>query len=607
MPITEYIKRRFLPEITSAIHTRVIGKLKEKASESDEDWIVKSKYLPSILKIEVVPYYEDYQQVRLIIKTRSKTNVELQNAVITENKEIYAKHQLEYLLDFRNEVKLVFISIGAQQVIKFDKEKQLAPDLLPYLYKEQYEQTAERFLKAFYPEVSCKTMPIDPQVALDKLGLQSKAECLSHDGSILGKTNFKMGLTKVYDNKYKRYKEMTVAEDTVLYDSSGRHKHSKNITVIHEAYHHFDHKPHIIIKEFLRNQKDYISFEDDFKDSIKWLEHQAKVIPPRILMPELVFQEMTMYFLQKQAESTKYTGFLEMLRRVIEQLADYFQVSKQAARIRLIELGYTEARGIFDYVDGRYVADYGFGKNRLKLNETLTISKAQLAQLYLSNAEFRELLDSGKYVYVDSHVVLNHPDIVWTILDNYKWLTEKALFSLERYALIFTIRKTSDQFLDDESVLYRLYSSSYSFETTFNKGIQLATPDRQNEVLMEQLEREAELRRQLPSDFVECMKMVKKWQDCTYAEIAEAIDCDQKKVERLFRDESGNFQLFILVMVYLQLPTDIVKKIYEESRYRVDTRNPDHLIYNLVMNTFQGKSVDYTKKFFLENNISLTY
>ncbi|MCS4487559.1 hypothetical protein [Streptococcus sciuri] len=87
MPITEYIKRRFLPEIISEIQTRVIGKLKEKASESDEDWIVKSKYLPSILKIKMVPYYEDCQQVRLIIKTKSKTNVELQNAVITKNLE----------------------------------------------------------------------------------------------------------------------------------------------------------------------------------------------------------------------------------------------------------------------------------------------------------------------------------------------------------------------------------------------------------------------------------------------------------------------------------------------------------------------------------------
>lgn len=608
MPITQYVKRRYLSDITTRVNDRVQHIILH-GNHGDKRTIQNLSAAPSTIhRIKVVPFSYEYHQIKLLVDVKAKTIVETVIDNESFRKEIVSNHQLEYILDFRGEERLDFINIGPIKPIDFDKEKQLANDLLPYLYKEQYESTAERFLEEFYPNSLKTPMPIFPEVALEKMGMKVVEDNLSHDSSILGKTHFKSGNTLVYDRACQEYKEIFVSENTVLYESPRTAKGNSNLTLAHEAYHIFDHKPHIIIKEYLSKETDYKTFERDFSCSTKWLEQQAQVIPPRILMPKNPFLIKALEYIQELTISHTSIGFLEILRKTIEKLSDFFSVSKQSVRIRLIELGYPEARGVFEYVDGRYLSDYAFNTERLKPYETLTISKKQLGQLYISNESFREKIDSGRYKYINSHVVLNRSDLIMRAL-GMEFLTDKALQNLDSYALVFSIKKSDGNFTkgSDDFVLYRLYSSSFSLERSFKDGAQYSDSARQDTLLLEQLERESKLLKSLPNDFAACMKLVREWQKCTYDEIAEAIDCDKKKVERLFRDETGNLQLFILIMVYLQLPADVIKHILSLSRYRLNECSKEQLLYKLIINSFQGQSVEYTKDFLLEHEIILTY
>ena len=40
---------------------------------------------------------------------------------------------------------------------------------------------------------------------------------------------------------------------------------------------------------------------------------------------------------------------------VIDELAELFDVSRQAAKVRLIDLGYSKAEGAYPFVDGQYI------------------------------------------------------------------------------------------------------------------------------------------------------------------------------------------------------------------------------------------------------------
>lgn len=53
-------------------------------------------------------------------------------------------------------------------------------------------------------------------------------------------------------------------------------------------------------------------------------------------MPKNPFQTKTLEYIPELVTSHTSIGFLEILRKTVEKLSDFFCVSKQSARIRLI-------------------------------------------------------------------------------------------------------------------------------------------------------------------------------------------------------------------------------------------------------------------------------
>ena len=377
MPITEYIKRKFTNQIKSDIHSNILLDIKAKIETSVASWQVFSKELPNIKYIKVTPFQKDYRTIRLLVNVTSETHFEFVCKDKTEIRDIQRKHTIEYLLFFDDEVIMSLVEIGELRKVKFDSETQLDSTLLPYMYQTKYEEEAEQFLNTFYSSALKLPQPIDPLIAINRLGLTLLESPLSPDGSIRGQSHFRSELARLYDHTYNSYKSLVVSEGTVIYDASKFVKGNKNLTLIHEAYHHYRHRPHIMMKEFLLSQDDYKRRDKDFKNARMWIEKQAKVIPPRILMPRSTFCKKALELITEIAEHNNRTGMLDILQITIEELADFFHVSKQSARVRLIELGFDEVRGILEFVDGQYVNNYAFNKLKVNHNQTLTISEQQ--------------------------------------------------------------------------------------------------------------------------------------------------------------------------------------------------------------------------------------
>jgi hypothetical protein len=62
----------------------------------------------------------------------------------------------------------------------------------------------------------------------------------------------------------------------------------------------------------------------------------------------------------------------------ISEFADFFKVSTTAAKIRAVELGFEQAAGVFNFVDGKNYPPFSFKKGSLKkakpLSSTATMS-----------------------------------------------------------------------------------------------------------------------------------------------------------------------------------------------------------------------------------------
>ena len=86
----------------------------------------------------------------------------------------------------------------------------------------------------------------------------------------------------------------------------------------------------------------------------------------------------------------------------------YFRV-----RARMIQLGHIHAKGALNYVDRYRIQPYSFDEESLRQSEhTFNIDRLTAGDLYEKNAGFREVLDSGKFIYADGHIVRNEPRFV---------------------------------------------------------------------------------------------------------------------------------------------------------------------------------------------------
>jgi hypothetical protein len=227
-------------------------------------------------------------------------------------------------------------------------------DLVPRIRKASFDDVAEDFLARYCPYVLYKPMavPIE-RIAVNCLNLTIINEWLTEDSSVLGQMCFTGGLAEIYDPFNDEYREievkagtMIIDPDTVGWGSIGR----KRNTIAHECFHWTKHRPYHIAARAIESKaavafrcptegkKEY--FKKEWSDE-DWMEWQANGIAPRILMPrETVGITFERLMAESRYNNLVAAGCMNTTMWIVEKLADFYQVSKQSAEIRLKELGY---------------------------------------------------------------------------------------------------------------------------------------------------------------------------------------------------------------------------------------------------------------------------
>lgn len=226
--------------------------------------------------------------------------------------------------------------------------------LVPHMFKSQFDDKATDFLQHLCPEALIAPMatPIE-KIATEKLHLTIKEYHLSEDLSILGQMCFTDGYVEIYDPKEDEYLEVPINARTIIIDPDTylkRNLGSKRNTIAHECVHWIYHRRYYLAANKLYSTKSnayrcpVIPKDENFKESWSdddWMEWQANGIAPRILMPKQTVGEAFQMILDESKKNAFVAaGLVQKGKYVIEQLAGLYRVSKQAAAIRLEELGY---------------------------------------------------------------------------------------------------------------------------------------------------------------------------------------------------------------------------------------------------------------------------
>lgn len=186
--------------------------------------------------------------------------------------------------------------------------------------------------------------------------------------------------------------------------------------VFHECFHFMEHRLFFQLQRLhcsdvaRLGQWKQVALEKNGRSPIEWIEWQAHggglcLQAPRTLLRKRVAEE-----LNGLRHVRRHMGY--KLELVGKKLAKEFGICNYQLRNRMIQVGYSEARGSLNFVGDGYIEPFATDPGACRGNQNFVISPKELLEEYVRNETFRRLIDTGRYIYADGHICLNDPEYV---------------------------------------------------------------------------------------------------------------------------------------------------------------------------------------------------
>lgn len=480
----------------------------------------------------------------------------------------------------------------------FDKKNvpfnSLSDALVPYIKHDDLEKAATLFLKEFYPEaleITKRGIPpvwVDPAVLAERLDLKIMSQRIREDASVFGQLYFVDTDAEMFDANAGESKMIHIEGQTIVVDPRNfllRSLGSYNNTIIHECVHWAKHRKVFELERLFNDEASCISCEvvggaasSTSQKATEMMERQANQLAPRIQMPAGPFRAKANEYITKFMRETNARHEVDVMEMVITELETVFGVSKQAAKIRLVELGFESAIGTYTFLDGHYVQPHSFRRGSLKINQTFSISAQDAGVERFLNQELKELTKSGDYLFIDNHFVYNAPLYVDRHDNGQLILTEYARTHMDECCLVFDMKVTSRHSADYHTACFlNREQSDVTFELKYHNGYQNAPQERQVAMRKKQMEEWMGIRKQMTEDPEQCMELLLKWRGMNYTDLGLEIDRNPKTISRIVRGETTpTVETAALICFGLHLPPIISERLMDVLNCKLSPIKVEH-------------------------------
>lgn len=329
--------------------------------------------------------------------------------------------------------------------IKFDPKKFLSKYMIPYIGADDYDAVAEEFLDKYYPEALEEPMPIEINQLLENMALKL---CYAPMGeSTFAKMYFRESEELIYTGAVET--ETAVIEPgTILVNremSVFRNEGSLANGIIHECVHADLHSSFFELQKILNPDikaiecmiDDHLAEESELSKAYGHMERHANAIAPRVLMPARMTRKKIEELLIEYHIGNPHMTETKITSTVIDELASFFHVSKQAAKIRMIDLGFSQAAGCNNYIDGKRIPDFSYKESSLKKGENFIINDTDAVHQTVFNKELQSILETGMFVRVDYAFCLNDKKYIKKDENGNLCLTDYARLHMDECCLKF--------------------------------------------------------------------------------------------------------------------------------------------------------------------------
>lgn len=371
-----------------------------------------------------------------------------------------------------------------QQRVFYKQNKSTTKYLVPYISSKDLDNKAEEFLKLYCPEALKNPMPLPVDLIVRKVGLTPYYAPMEEN--IFGKTYFGDGEVTVYKDKFDLRKEKIKAtKGTMLINLQSSFMKgigNENNTKIHECCHWHFHKLFFELQEILNPKtkalvcstvENYNKNGTRIDEELEWMEWQANCLAPRILMPKKMFIAKYQSLLQANLVEANGQELADVYRNTIKDLADFFQVTFNSAKARLVQLGYKEHLGLDPFIDGEVGKSFHYNTKLLSDDQTPSGDYKNLIDIVTNNRKSSKIVNlffQHKLVIADGSLILNDTKYYYYDEDGIRRLTDYARLHLDECAILFDI-EYKNKFAFDSSYYKTCYlcrSGESPLDTEFN-------------------------------------------------------------------------------------------------------------------------------------------
>ena len=482
--------------------------------------------------------------------------------------------------------------------------------LVPVLRRDEIDKYSEQIWDQVFPEAAKEPKLRRANDLAVKLGLSIRYLHLYNQNHIRSVIFFRDStvLTQALHQSGVREApppiECDVGANTIILNSNLEEGCDHDLDIYHECIHYEWHYLFYRLQDMYNNDMKQIKMikrtlikERDIANPVEFMEHQARYGSYGVMMP-ITFMHNTISARYKEVLETKREDgtFDHDGRRydsIARGIASDYSLSKARVRARMLQLGYSAAKGALNYVDGRYITPFAFSEiENARGNETYVIDRKSVMDLYKKDKEFQQIMQTGHFAYVDGHVV--HCDSANIIRDfGGSRLSGWANAHIDRVSLRFS----------------RVYSGNHTCTYTFGKmnseealKNSFKFLDLNGSMTLREAENaKTQMMEEMPMSFHGALSYIMKGR-VTVDELVDRIPISRRTLMRLRTEEKKKYSLdqIIAICIGLNLPSWLSQILLEKAGLSVKRFGP-YGYYGTILDCFYMDTINEVQKFLTDN------
>ena len=604
--MTAYIRYHYEKEILAELDQRIrcgkLGVMCEGRLFRNPDRVIQT----APLSVNILPkngsiVWANYRRIAECC-VQAELTVELEIEIASENNKQTVRqcYDVDMWFDMEDGIAGEYGSFRLHRCKNEDSGVKLDEYLVPVLKWEDVEEEAEKIIFQLVPEGLQDPSKLKPEAFAKRLGLKIVELPLYKRPRTSSILFFGAGEVQAASDESSNGESLVsvdVEANTIVLNS--RMPEKRRDAIFHECFHFVEHRLFFQLQQMHNDdiacigQWKPLSLQKNERSPVEWIEWQAHVGSQCLQVPCTLLRRRMTEELDGIHNLQLHMGY--KLQVIGKKLAKEFNVWNYQLRNRMIQVGYTAAKGALNFVADDYIEPFAFEAGMCRGSQTFVISPKEMLEEYVRNKAFRKIIDTGRYVYADGHICINDPEYV--VLQGEKLrLTKWANAHVDQCCLRFVRTYHRDK------RTHYVFGQLNSDEEYNGRSLTLSASE-QSPYLYEQAVKTAKLLTTLPGTFHEAFAAMMRAADIKPTQLAEETLLSERTIYRYQEVEREDYSADAVAVLCVGMHLDPLLSFALMHRAGIFLRDtPEDLILKAVLMGMYRMTVRQVRQYLCEIN-----